>query len=191
MATVKNEGGFVKLSRKLLNWEWYDDINVFRIWIHLLLTVNWKDGRYRGQEVKAGERVVSMHKLSEEIGLSVQTIMRTLNKLETSGELKTTRNTSGTLISLMKWGEYQSLDQEVGTRKEQSWNTDGTRVEHGRNTDGTPINRRKKEGKKVRREEESTLTQHFPSPRRSRKGEKSKEEMIQIATEILKARGRL
>ena len=33
--------GFINLHRKILDWEWYDDINVFRVFTHLLLTVNW------------------------------------------------------------------------------------------------------------------------------------------------------
>ena len=146
------EGGYIKLSRQLLEWEWYDDLSTFRLWIHLLLTVNWKEGRYRGQEVKPGERVVSMHKLAEETGLSVATVMRCLNKLEKTGEVQTKRNTYGTLITVIKWGLFQQMEQDGETDVKHERNTSETRVKHGRNTDETPINRRRKEGKKERRE---------------------------------------
>jgi hypothetical protein len=34
-------GGYIKLYRSLLKWEWYDDSNVFRVFMHLLLTANY------------------------------------------------------------------------------------------------------------------------------------------------------
>lgn len=38
--------GFINLHRKILDWEWYDDINVFRVFTHLLLTVNWTPAKW-------------------------------------------------------------------------------------------------------------------------------------------------
>ena len=33
--------GFVALPRGLTSWEWYEDANTTRLYIHLLLTANW------------------------------------------------------------------------------------------------------------------------------------------------------
>ena len=35
------EGGFILLHRSILRWEWYGDLNTARLFIHLLLTVNY------------------------------------------------------------------------------------------------------------------------------------------------------
>ena len=43
------ENGFVKLHRSLLKWEWYDDLNTFKLFMHLLLTVNYYDRQWRGK----------------------------------------------------------------------------------------------------------------------------------------------
>jgi hypothetical protein len=32
------ESGFVRIYRSLLNWEWYDDANTMRVFLHLILT---------------------------------------------------------------------------------------------------------------------------------------------------------
>lgn len=37
---------FVKLSRKMLNWEWYTDVNTKTLFIHCLLRANWKKERF-------------------------------------------------------------------------------------------------------------------------------------------------
>ena len=40
------EGGFILLHRSILRWEWYGDLNTARLFIHLLLTVNYEPQRY-------------------------------------------------------------------------------------------------------------------------------------------------
>lgn len=39
------EGGFILLHRSILRWEWYGDLNTARLFIHLLLTVNYEPQR--------------------------------------------------------------------------------------------------------------------------------------------------
>ena len=41
------DGNYIKLSRGLLDWEWYTDINTTRLFIHMLLKANWKDGNFK------------------------------------------------------------------------------------------------------------------------------------------------
>ena len=40
------DNGWIKLHRNLLDWEWYSDIKVCRVFLHLLLTANFKDGNW-------------------------------------------------------------------------------------------------------------------------------------------------
>jgi len=51
--------GFIKIHRKLLEWEWYDDNNVKVLFLHLLLKANYKDKKYRGETLKAGTVLTS------------------------------------------------------------------------------------------------------------------------------------
>lgn len=44
--------GWIKLYRKFLNWEWYKDNNVKIIFLHLLLTANHKDKKWKGKTIK-------------------------------------------------------------------------------------------------------------------------------------------
>lgn len=52
-------GGWVKLHRKLLEWEWYQDAHMVHLLVHLLLTASHEDRRYKGLTIKRGQVVTS------------------------------------------------------------------------------------------------------------------------------------
>ena len=68
------EGGFILLHRSILRWEWYGDLNTARLFIHLLLTVNYEPQRWQGSAVERGQRVASLAKLADETGLTVKQV---------------------------------------------------------------------------------------------------------------------
>ena len=88
-------GGHIKIDRKILDWEWYSDINTCRLFIHLLLKANWKDGRFQGTEVPRGSLVTSYNSLAKDTGLSVKNVRTALNHLETTGEVAVNRQATG------------------------------------------------------------------------------------------------
>ena len=79
--------GWIKLHRKLLHWKWYDDIPVYRLFTHLLLTVNHERKSWNGLIVEPGQIVTGRKKLSFETGLSEKQVRTALSKLIESGEL--------------------------------------------------------------------------------------------------------
>lgn len=52
-------GGYIKIWRSLLDWEWYDDANTLRVFLHLLLTANHEDGEWHGMIIRRGQVVTS------------------------------------------------------------------------------------------------------------------------------------
>ena len=46
--------GHIKLYRKFLDWEWYQDINTKVLFIHMLMKANWKDGKFMGTTIPRG-----------------------------------------------------------------------------------------------------------------------------------------
>lgn len=78
---------FYKAYRKMEDWEWYKDIYVFKLFHHLLLRANWKDGRFQGIEVPRGSLITSIENLSMQSGLSIQQVRTALKKLEKQGKL--------------------------------------------------------------------------------------------------------
>ena len=78
---------FIKLYKKMLKWEWYNDPDTVRLFIHCLLKANWKPGKWRNVEYEAGQFITSLSKLSEETGLSIRKVRDKLNALQMTGEL--------------------------------------------------------------------------------------------------------
>lgn len=88
--------GFVALPRGLTDWEWYEDANTTRLYIHLLLTANWTTTQWRGITVHPGQKVTSLAHLAQETGLSVQNVRTSLNRMVSTNYLtiKTTNQYS-------------------------------------------------------------------------------------------------
>lgn len=107
--------GWIKLHRKILDWEWYDDFNTWKLFIHLLLTVNYEDKRWRGKEIKRGERITSYPKLSEETKLTVRQIRTAMDKLRLTGEVTRLKATFYTHVRVNNYNQYQQDDRSSVT----------------------------------------------------------------------------
>jgi DNA-binding transcriptional regulator GbsR (MarR family) len=84
---MSNEG-YIKLYHSFLDWEWYLDLNVQAVFLHLLLTVNHREVKFQGKIFKKGSRRVSNSDIADETGLSIQNVKTAINKLESSGYIK-------------------------------------------------------------------------------------------------------
>ena len=82
-----NDSGWIKIHRNMLDWEWYLDSNIVRLFIHLLLKANWEDKKWCGILIKRGSFVTSHGSLSEETKLSIQQIRTCLSKLKLTDEI--------------------------------------------------------------------------------------------------------
>ena len=105
------KNGFVKLHRKLLDWRWYDDPVTFKVFVHLLLTVNLEDDHWHDISVPKGSRVTSYPKLSQETKLTIQQIRTALKHLESTGEITKASYSNCSVITVVNWASYQTKQQ--------------------------------------------------------------------------------
>lgn len=104
---------FIQLHRKLLQWEWYDDINTKVLFIHLLLKANYKPKNWRGIDIWTGEVLTWRITLSDETGLTQQQIRTCLNKLKSTNEITIKTTNKYSLIKLTNYNEYQQINQQT------------------------------------------------------------------------------
>ena len=100
--------GHIKIDRRILEWEWYKDLNTCRLFFHLLLRANWKDGRFQGMEISRGSLVTSYNNLAAETGLSVKNVRTALKHLETTGEVAVNRHPKFSVVTVNNYNLYQS-----------------------------------------------------------------------------------
>ena len=113
--------GFVAFPRGLTSWEWYDDPNTCRLFIHLLLTTGWKDKQWHGLTIRAGSRVTSRRVLAEETGLSEMQVRTALQHLESTGYITISRTAKFSVISIKNYNEItrsNQLDNQLITSKQ-------------------------------------------------------------------------
>lgn len=103
--------GWIKLHRSLLDWEWYDDMNVRVVFIHCLLKANCKDIKYKGKDILRGSFATGVETLSKETGLTVAQIRVTLNKLKMTNEIAIKTSAEGSIILITNYDLYQSNDK--------------------------------------------------------------------------------
>lgn len=108
--------GYIKLFRKFTNWEWYNNINVRIVFLHLLLIANHKEKQWQGIKIDKGQVLTSLEHLSKEVGLTVQQTRTALTKLKSTNEITNKSTNKYTLITLVNWGKYQ-LDKEKITNE--------------------------------------------------------------------------
>ncbi len=140
------EGGFVKIHRSLLSWEWYGDINTCRLFIHLILTVNYEERKWRGKTIKRGQRITSLNKLALETGLSLQQIRTAIKHLTSTGEITYESSTQNSLITINNYEKFQSATNEI-TSNQHSTNKRPTNDQQTTNNNGRKI-KKDKESKK-------------------------------------------
>ena len=109
------EGGFILLHRSILRWEWYGDLNTARLFIHLLLTVNYEPQRWQGIAVERGQRVASLAKLAAETGLTVKQVRTALEHLKRTGEVTHKATSKYGLFTVNHYDRYQPRGEPEGT----------------------------------------------------------------------------
>lgn len=135
------DGNYIKISRTILEWGWYGDINTKVLFLHMLLKANWKDGNFKGTTVPRGSLVSSIKKLSDETSLSEREIRTAISHLKMTGEVTSKSYNKYTVFTVKNYDTYQSSDTQNDRKS--------TSKRHTNDIQTTTI----EEGKKERREE--------------------------------------
>jgi len=122
--------GWIKLHRRIIDhWIWQDP-EYLRMWIYLLLDVNHEDRKVVWNknviEVKRGEKITSLKKLSEEFNCSRGKVRHFLKLLVNDTMIYAISNTNYTHIKVCNYDNYQIIQH-----------TDDTLTTHPRHTDDT------------------------------------------------------
>ena len=102
------------------DWEWYENTNVFRLFYHCLLHTNLEDKRYCGKEIKAGQFVSSIPRISAETGLTESQVRTALKKLKDTGYISTKSTNKYTIYTINEYQKYINCGQVAETTTEEN-----------------------------------------------------------------------
>lgn len=99
--------GYIKLFRRITDWEWYGDANTMRVFIHILLNVNFETKGYKGIEIKPGQCVFGRKAWADELGLTERQVRTAINHLKSTNEVSTKSTNRFTVITVENWELWQ------------------------------------------------------------------------------------
>lgn len=112
--------GWIKLHRKILDWEWFTSPSTLQLFIYLLLRANKEDKKWRGILIKRGQLVTSVATISEETKLSTQQVRTSLNRLKSTNEITSKTTNRFTLVTVCKYESYQLYEEVEQQTKQQA-----------------------------------------------------------------------
>ena len=110
--------GYIRLFRQFLDWEWYDDANTMRLFVHCLLLANSENKQWRGINIKRGQFITSQSKLAHSLKLSIKQIRGSLNKLKTTGEVAVDTTSEYSIITVKNYNSFQQKGRREDTQKD-------------------------------------------------------------------------
>ncbi len=105
---MSNDKGWIKIHRKILDWEWYDTPAVKSVFQHLLLSANIVDNKWQGNDIKRGQAVSSLEKISKATGHSIQQVRTAINKLKSTGCITQSAHSKFSVFTIVNYDFYQS-----------------------------------------------------------------------------------
>lgn len=137
------DGGYIKLHRSILKWEWYGKRTVRELFIHLLLTANYEPQKWQGIVIERGQRAYSRASLSAETGLSEQEVRTAISKLLSTGEITSQKHPQSAVLTVVHYDNYQQSTSQ-STSEQPSSNQAATSDQ--------PVCKKDKESKKEKEE---------------------------------------
>lgn len=146
--------GFIKLDRDIQNWQWYTKENMLLVWIDLLTSASYEDNYFEGRLIKKGQVVVGRKKLAEKLHLSEQSIRTCINRLKSTGEITIESTNKYSVITIVKWEDYQTIPNYINQQNNQYINHPATSKQPASNQQVTTT----KEIKEVLEDKESFIS---------------------------------
>lgn len=133
--------GFILLYRQITEWEWYQNPNTFRVFLHCLLKANFVDGRFEGVAVNRGQFVTSLPNLAKQTKLSIQQVRTALDHLKLTGEITDKAYPKFRVITVVKYDEYQrdnrqDNSQSTGNQQASNRPATGEQQQYNNNNNG-------------------------------------------------------
>lgn len=106
--------GWIKLYRKLIDWDWFTDSYVVHVFIYLLLVANHNATKVGKLRLKAGQKMTSASRICDDLQLSKPTVLRCLKVLSESGAILVESDNKKSIITIVKYSQYQQNGENSG-----------------------------------------------------------------------------
>lgn len=109
---------YIKLFRKITEWEHYQDSKTLHLFLHLLLNAVHNKQYIFGIQLNRGQYFTSSRSLQKELGMCAKNVTESIQKLRDSGEITTERCMNGTIFTIVHYDDYQG--SETGSKNKRN-----------------------------------------------------------------------
>ena len=113
---------YIKLDRRITEWEWFTDGNMLKLWIYLLTNAKYQDCSYKGIDLKRGQLATGRKKLAEALEMSEQQVRTCLDRLQSTNEITIKTTNKYSVITIVKYAFYQGGDDDGNQQNNQQDN---------------------------------------------------------------------
>lgn len=113
---MSSRKGWVKAHRSFLDWEWMRKGHSFKVMMALVFKANYESNTYQGTLVDRGSLIIGRDLFASELGISVQQLRTILRNLESTGEITTKSSRKGTIVTVVRYEDYQTSTNEVTSK---------------------------------------------------------------------------
>lgn len=97
---------FVQIHRKILEWEWYNDVNVKVVFLHILFTANYTEKKWRWITILPWQLLTWRKSLSKDTWLTESQVRTALDKLISTWEIANQSTNEYSILTLNNWESY-------------------------------------------------------------------------------------
>lgn len=100
--------GWVRINRRLLEWEWHDRSEMVALLVHILLLANQEKRQWHGISIEPGQVATTIGELCTLTGLTTQRTRTAIKHLEECGMLTIKSTNKYSIITICNTGYYEA-----------------------------------------------------------------------------------
>lgn len=104
--------GWLRLHRKIVDWEWFEDANMVQLFIYLLAKASNAEKMWQGIPVHRGQVICSQQTITANLRMTRQTLRTCMSRLERTGEISIKSTKRFTIVTISKYDDYQYAEGE-------------------------------------------------------------------------------
>lgn len=108
--------GYIKLHRRIIQWEWFNDMPTRCAFEFLLLKANHKEQFFKGKKIERGATLTSYKEISEKNGMSVQNARTAIKHLKSTHEITCEKMLNGLYIKVLNYDYFQEDNTQTNTQ---------------------------------------------------------------------------
>lgn len=109
--------GYIKLWRKIEDWDWHNDLQTLGFFVHLLKKANHKTSNFMGFEIPRGSLICGRKQLAAQFNIGERVVRTMLTRLKSTNDIAIKTTNKFSIIRIVNYELYQAEPTSKKTSK--------------------------------------------------------------------------